>query len=121
MIVFIHCVRGRIWTPLGKAFVFQTLMAYVLLTGLNIFSFTQYLTPNRRWDAASCFYEQMNPVIACRLILSLKRHANPSATTEAREHSRAIRSAVARLETTEDSATADAVREHDYEPIERWE
>jgi len=91
-------------------------MAYVLLTGLNIFSFTQYLTPNRRWDAASCFYEQMNPVIACRLILSLKQHANRSATTVACEHSR---DAVARLDTMEDSATDDAVS--DYEPIERWE
>jgi len=120
MIVFIHCVRHRIWSPLGKAFVFQTLLAYVLLTVLNIFSFTQYLSANRRWDAASCFYEQLNPVIACWLILSLKRNANPSATTEARENSRIVRDAVARLETTEDSATDDAVSEH-YEPIERWE
>jgi hypothetical protein len=122
-IVFIHCLRYRaIWGPLAKVFVAQGLIAYVMMSALHLATTIILFNPNSRLYDGICFLPPvLGCVIACRLILMLRRRTDPNTTTQAHEHSKAIKDAIGQLELAAltDPTTDDS--ESDPQPIERWD
>jgi len=100
--VFIHCIRYRSMRGrLGKSFVVHGLMAFVVLSALNLATAIAFLSPEPRDDTMNIMNVLGSDLIACRLILMLRRQVNPTATTEDRKRSRLVRDAFGRLEVME--------------------
>jgi hypothetical protein len=108
VIVLVHCVRSRnIRGPVGKVFVQQGLIAYVMLSAITLPTAALYFGSERGWDSISLFLTVATCVIACQLILTLKRRANPTPTSQDRELSDIVRGAMGRLEAAENAKIAD--------------
>jgi len=117
-IVFIHCIRFRtLWGPLGKAFVVQGLIAFVAMSALNLAIAVMFFNPVRTWQGLSICGGIASDIIACRLILTLRRRGDPAATTQVRNDSQLIQDALGRLSAAENIAV-DADRN---QPIEGWD
>jgi len=118
--VFIHCIRCRnVWGPLAKVFVAQGLIAYVMMSALHLATTIILFNPHSRLYDGICFLPPvLGCVIACRLILMLRRRTDPTATTQVQNESKCLQDAIVRLEaklaTTDDSAS-------DHQPIEHWD
>jgi len=119
-LVFIHCIRFRtFWGPLGKSFVVQTLMAYVVLVAVQLCFMIVMASPDIQWDVLIVFSDIIPNVIACRLILLLRRQVNPSRSTEDRLASEMVRDALGRLPPTINRD--DDTDEDHHQVIERWD
>jgi hypothetical protein len=120
-IVFIYCIQFRnLWGQLVKVFVVQGLMAYVFLSALNLAFTIQVLMPHRQWDGLGMFRGLTSCIIACRLILALRRTTDPTATTQVRMLSQAVQDAIVRLEATERAVIDNEEKDH-HQPLERWD
>jgi len=124
-IVFIRCVRFRtIWGPLAKVFVAQGLIAYVMMSALHLATTVILFNPHSRLYDGICFLPPvLGCVIACRLILMLRRRTDPNTTTEARNQSKALQDAIVQLELAGlKNANSDSDdTESDPQPIEHWD
>jgi len=100
-IVVIHFIRFRTtWGrgSLAKAFFVQGLIAYVMLLGLNLLQVASFFSPGNLFDGLAILYNPTSDIIACRLILALRRRADPTATTQIRNMSHLVRGEMCRLE-----------------------
>ncbi|TFK52460.1 hypothetical protein OE88DRAFT_1405861 [Heliocybe sulcata] len=92
------------WEPnvrcrLAKTFVEQGFAAFLIMSVLNITSAAFYFISARQWNGISLPYALILPnVVACRLILTLRRTVLPTETQELRQHSHIVRNAIERLE-----------------------
>jgi hypothetical protein len=118
-IVFFHCIRYRSMRGrLGKSFVVHGLMAFVILSATNLATAIAFLSPDPKWDSMNIMNSLLSDLIACRLILMLRRQVNPSATIQDRKRSRLVRDAIGRLEVMENVAI-EASRQNQV--IEGWD
>jgi len=98
VIVLIRCIRLRSMNgPLGKVFVSQGLLAYVTLSVVNLALAFVFFGTDRRWDNMATLNVVFSDVIACRLILMLRRRADPTPTMQDRQYSEIVRDAVGRM------------------------
>jgi len=119
VIVFVHCIRFRtLWGPLGKSFVVQTVMAYVMLSTLNLALLIVLFEPEYKYDSIGIFPGPTADLIACRLILMLRRRADLNATTQIQRQSQLDQDAIDRLEAMED---VDDEKLDPNQPIEHWD
>jgi len=122
-IIFFHCLRFRsTWGPLGRVIISQGLLAYIMLTVVNIAITVTYRTPDPKWDGIGFLSLIIPEVLACRLILMLRRGAYQTATIDDKKQSKIIRDAMVRLEAAEEDTSiydSDAASSHG-QPIERW-
>jgi len=117
--VVIRCFRFRsVWGPLGKAFVNQGLMAYVMLSALNLAATFVLFNPERKLHGICFLAPNLSCVIAARLILMLRRRADPTGTTEVRNQLQDLQDAIGQLPTVEKGITFD--KEGDHQTIDRW-
>jgi len=119
-LVFIHCIRFRTtWGPLGKAFIGQGLIAYALMSSIDLVISVVLLMPDGEHDGLAILRTPTSCIIACRLILTFRRRADPTATTQAHNMSKLVQDAIDRLADAE-PVIDDAEGDHDG-PIERWD
>jgi len=115
VIVFIQCIRFRgMWGQVGKAFVAQGLIAYLMLSALVLTTTMAFFGSSRGLDSVVFVQTLVSDVIACRLILML-RQVDPTH----RARTETLRDAVDRLDATgniiSDYATTNP------KPIELWD
>jgi hypothetical protein len=109
VMVFIRCLRFRtMWGPLGKAFVSQGLMAYVMLSAIDLAVAVVYLMPEQAHDGIAILRNPASCIIACRLILKFRRRADPSDMD--RDDSQLLRNAIGRVNAN--VVTQDAKKDH---------
>ncbi|KAH8992552.1 hypothetical protein EDB86DRAFT_1480174 [Lactarius hatsudake] len=76
LVVLWYWVRGRdIFGPLGKSFLKQGMLVYVVMTALNAFALIAYIMPS---------------ALACRLVLMLRQKASPTETKLRLEYSHMV-------------------------------
>jgi len=94
-LVLFHCYQIRSTQgSLGRTFLRQGVVAFVIISVLNLLAAALCLQPRRQYNGIVLTWLWMlSPLIACRLILSLRRKALPTDTTQFRMHSRLIRDA----------------------------
>jgi hypothetical protein len=95
-LVIVHCIRIRSTQGrLGRAFLRQGLGAFVAMSVLNLLSASFYLLPSIELNGIGIPITMICPnVIACRLILKLRRRVLPTASVELDVQSRLVRGAV---------------------------
>ncbi|KAF8644415.1 hypothetical protein AX16_008475 [Volvariella volvacea WC 439] len=100
LIVIVYCIRIRsVRGRLGKTFLFQGFSGFVVISSLNLMTACLYFSPNRQWDGLGLPIIAILPdVIACRLILALRKRVNPTASAVERKHSKVVRDAFQSLE-----------------------
>jgi len=91
-------------------------MAYLFITGLNFGVAVKFILPDPKLDGLGVFSLVLNPLVACRLILMLRRRVDPTTTTEDRKGSADVRDAVAQLQAAEND---EEEGDHDRK-IESW-
>jgi len=117
-IVLVQCIRFRgMRGQVGKVFVQQGLIAYLVLSAMNLTTAIGFFGPDRRFDSLAVVQTVTSNVIACRLILMLKRQADP---TQQRAYSESIRYPVIQEEVTQSTLIDDASSHHN-QPIEHWD
>ncbi|KAH9022316.1 hypothetical protein EDB85DRAFT_374953 [Lactarius pseudohatsudake] len=83
-IVLWHWVRGRdTFGPLGKSFLKQGMLVYVVMTALNALAICAFLSTYlvRHGLAATSLFAYILPsALACRLVLMLRQKASPTET-----------------------------------------
>ncbi|TFK40657.1 hypothetical protein BDQ12DRAFT_733867 [Crucibulum laeve] len=91
-IILIHYVRTQaVRGKLGKAFVTHSFTAFSIISVVYLFTSCLYFSPYRRWDGLGLPVVLVLPdVIACRLILSLRRTVDPTDTYILQENSRLV-------------------------------
>ncbi|KAH8992551.1 hypothetical protein EDB86DRAFT_1479952 [Lactarius hatsudake] len=91
LIVLWHWVRGRdTFGPLGKSFLKQGMLVYVLMTALSTLAICAFLSTYlvRHGLAASSLFAYILPsALACRLVLMLRQKASPTETKLRLEYS----------------------------------
>lgn len=94
-----HCIKTRSTQgPLGKEFIQQGLVAFVVTAILNLVTAVTYIQPARAYSGVSLPFAIGLPLpLACRLILTLRRRVSPTETFELREQSRIVRRGLAPL------------------------
>jgi len=119
VIIVVHCIRFRaiIWGPLGKVFVVQTVMAYVMISALSLAAAILLFEPDRQYDGLASLRDPLSCILGCRLILMLRRRVDPTATTQVRNRSLLVRDDIGRMEAAE-VVVIDDVKNH---PIESWD
>ncbi|KAH9162716.1 hypothetical protein EDB89DRAFT_616299 [Lactarius sanguifluus] len=94
LIVLRHWVRGRdTFGPLGKSFLKQGMLVYVVMTVLNALAICAFLSPYlvlRGLGTSSMFAYILPSSLACRLVLMLRQKASPTETKLRLEHSRMV-------------------------------
>ncbi|KAK7464657.1 hypothetical protein VKT23_003901 [Stygiomarasmius scandens] len=110
-IVFMHCLRNRSFEgALGKFFVLQGFAAFIVMSALNLSASITYAQRARQYDGVVMPFMLMIPdVLACRLILSLRRRVSPTETFFLKEQSRLVRGALGALEMQTLSTTQDTL------------
>jgi len=98
----------------GKAFVRQGLVVFIIVSTLHLVLMVVYLSPNHKYHSLGQAALIIPNVMACRLILMLKRQANPTVSEGNRLHSELVQDAIRELESMEDDGDAD------HQPIESW-
>jgi hypothetical protein len=117
LLVFTHAIRRRtLALPLGKAFIAQGLMAYVMLSALDLSITIVFLLPYRENDGVVIMRPDTGCIIACRLILMLRRRVDPTADTQVRRQSEIVRDAIGRIE-----AMGGAVYKDHTQTIQHWD
>jgi len=119
MIVFIHHVRFRtMWCSLGKAFVVYGMVAYVMVSALNLVMAIVLFRPDRQWDGLTVLHGPTHDIIACRLILMLRRRADP--TSQLAKQSQIVRDGLRRMEASALVVIDDTESDHE-QAIESWD
>ncbi|KAH9077772.1 hypothetical protein EDB83DRAFT_1512644 [Lactarius deliciosus] len=94
LVVLWHWVQGRdTFGPLGKSFLKQGMLVYVVMTALNVLSLCAFLSSYLvRYDlAASSVIANILPsALACRLVLMLRQKASPTDTKLRLEYSHMV-------------------------------
>ncbi|KAH8978118.1 hypothetical protein EDB86DRAFT_980923 [Lactarius hatsudake] len=94
LVVLWHWVRGRdTFGPLGKSFLKQGVLVYVVMTAMNalaICSFLSLYLVHQGLNDSSMFTFIMPSALACRLVLMLRQKASPTDTKLRLEHSRMV-------------------------------
>jgi len=117
--VFIRCIRSRtMWGRLGKTFVTQGVLAYLMLSGIDLAVAIVYLLPDQAHDGVAILRNPASCIIACRLILMFRRRADPAASTVVQNDSQFLRFAAGRMAAELDHS--DAKSDH-KQPIEDWD
>jgi len=96
-VVILHCIRIRSTQgSLGRTFLKQGAGVFVVMSGVNLLVAFIYLGRNRQFDGVGTpFLMILSPVLACRLVLMLRRTVSPSETEELRRQSGLVREAFA--------------------------
>ncbi|KAI9443626.1 hypothetical protein H4582DRAFT_1210187 [Lactarius indigo] len=93
-IVLWHWVRGRgTLGPLGKSFLKQGILVYVIMTALNALTIGAFLSSylvRHGLGATATFSFILPSTLACRLVLMLRRKASPTETKLRLEHSHMV-------------------------------
>jgi len=119
-IVFIHCIRHRTtWGPLGQAFLRQGLVAYVMVSSLDLIGAVVLLMPDKQKNGIAVLRTPTNCVIACRLILMFRRRADPTATTQLQNESKNAQDQIDQL--AAEQYLADDSSSDRKGPIEGWD
>jgi len=119
--VFIRCVRSRtMWGPLGKTFVTQGVLAYLMLSGIDLAVAIVYLLPDQAHDGVAILRNPASCIVACRLILMFRRRADPTASTMVRNDSQFIRVEARRVAAVLAAVDSDS-KSDNSEPIEHWD
>ncbi|THV03818.1 hypothetical protein K435DRAFT_238694 [Dendrothele bispora CBS 962.96] len=113
--VFMHCLRNRSFEgALGKFFVLQGFAAFVVMSALSLTAAITYAQTARQYDGVVMPFLLMVPdVLACRLILSLRKRVSPTESFFIKEQSRLIRDALGALELQTLSQDVTEVRHSD--------
>ncbi|KAH9172074.1 hypothetical protein EDB89DRAFT_1014192 [Lactarius sanguifluus] len=94
LVVLWHWVRGRnTFGPLGKSFLRQGMLVYVVMTALNTLAICAFLSSYlvRHGLAASSLFSYILPsALACRLVLMLRQKASPTDTKLRLEYSHMV-------------------------------
>ncbi|KAA1469931.1 hypothetical protein DENSPDRAFT_835624 [Dentipellis sp. KUC8613] len=95
-IVIIHCFRIRSTQgSLGASFLTQGVLVFMSMTTLNIFSAAMYLSSNKTFNGIGSYFALLLPdVLACRLVLMLRRRVSPTESVRQRECSQLVRDAL---------------------------
>ncbi|KAF9466499.1 hypothetical protein BDZ94DRAFT_172345 [Collybia nuda] len=95
-VIAFHCFRLRsLQGPLGKTFVIQSLGAFVIMTAVHITSATiSFRNKTFAGGIVAPIPLILSNIVACRLILSIRRRVSPTETTESRELSQLVRNAL---------------------------
>ncbi|TFK65820.1 hypothetical protein BDN72DRAFT_179166 [Pluteus cervinus] len=95
VIIGIHCIISRsVQCQLGKAFVLQGAYAFVGTSASNLLAMVFYLRPYPIFSAVSIPVVLLSSnILACRLILIIRRRASPTDSKVAEENSRMVREA----------------------------
>ncbi|KAJ8691778.1 hypothetical protein PTI98_011314 [Pleurotus ostreatus] len=102
--IIFHCIRIRSTQgALGKAFIAQGLVAFLAMSSVNLPGAIIYLWGARLYNGIGLPYLFMSDIMACRLILLLRRKATPTEAELLDQHSRIVREALA----TSDSQDSD--------------
>lgn len=96
-IVIRHCIRERgTFGPIGKSFLRQGVLVYVIMTLLNMLTigtiFSSQLLPDAK--LIPWFAYILPSVLACRLVLMLRRKASPTETDLRIEYSHMVNEAL---------------------------
>ncbi|RDB18497.1 hypothetical protein Hypma_000251 [Hypsizygus marmoreus] len=96
-VVLVICIRTRTREiSLGRYFVNQGLVAFGLVSGLNIATAVIFFKPNSSHSGIGLpFTLVVSNLIACRIILELRRKVTPSDSEIAQRNSRIVRDAFA--------------------------
>ncbi|KAJ8507120.1 hypothetical protein ONZ45_g10478 [Pleurotus djamor] len=112
--IIVHCIRIRSTQgALGKAFLAQGLVAFLVMSAVNLPSAVLYLRGDRLYNGLGLPYLFLSDVMACRLILLLRRKVKPTETDLLDEQSRIVREALAVDESAE-SLRIDKERETSF-------
>ncbi|KAH9054023.1 hypothetical protein EDB83DRAFT_1155727 [Lactarius deliciosus] len=97
-VVLWHWVQGRdTFGPLGKSFLKQGMLVYVIMIALNALAICAFLSSYlvlHGLGASSLFAYILPSALACRLVLMLRRKASPTETTLRLEYSHMINDAL---------------------------
>jgi len=96
-IVVWHCVQRGTLGPLGKSFLKQGMLVYVVMTALNALTIGAYFSPFlviKGFAATATLAYGLPSALACRLVLMLRREASPTQTELRLEHSHMINEAI---------------------------
>ncbi|KAJ8515366.1 hypothetical protein ONZ45_g7200 [Pleurotus djamor] len=100
--IIVHCIRIRSTQgALGKAFLAQGLVAFLVMSAVNLPSAVLYLRGDRLYNGLGLPYLFLSDVMACRLILLLRRKVTPTESDLLDEQSRIVREALAVDESAE--------------------
>ncbi|KAH8981867.1 hypothetical protein EDB92DRAFT_1896041 [Lactarius akahatsu] len=84
LVVLWYWVRGRdTFGPLGKSFLKQGMLVYVIMIALNTLAICAFLSPYLMYHglaASSVFAHILPSALACRLVLMLRQKASPTET-----------------------------------------
>ncbi|KAH9054017.1 hypothetical protein EDB83DRAFT_1154758 [Lactarius deliciosus] len=98
LVVLWYWVQGRdTFGPLGKSFLKQGILVYVVMTALNALSLRAFLSTYlvRHGLAGSSMFAYIMPsALACRLVLMLRRKASPTDTKLRLEYSHMVNDAL---------------------------
>ncbi|KAH9172016.1 hypothetical protein EDB89DRAFT_1967174, partial [Lactarius sanguifluus] len=96
LVVLWHWIRGRdTFGPLGKSFLKQGMLVYVVMTALNALSLCAFLSSSLHGLAASALIAYIMPsALACRLVLMLRQKACPTDTKLRLEYSHMVNDAL---------------------------
>ncbi|KAI9443622.1 hypothetical protein H4582DRAFT_1210011 [Lactarius indigo] len=101
LIVLSHWVRERgALGPLGKSFLKQGILVYVVMTALNALTIGAFLNPlpiHQGLGSCSWFAYILPSALACRLVLMLRQKASPTETELRLEHSHMINEALEKI------------------------
>ncbi|KAF9267324.1 hypothetical protein L218DRAFT_681321 [Marasmius fiardii PR-910] len=100
IIIVVHCFRIRSTQGrLGRLFLFQGFVVFVLMSTLNIGIAWNYLSTSREFNGVFVPISlTLSNVLACRLTLSLRRQATPSESYQLRMQSEVVGRALRRHE-----------------------
>ncbi|KAH9171902.1 hypothetical protein EDB89DRAFT_2243261 [Lactarius sanguifluus] len=94
LVVLWHWVQGRdTFGPLGKSFLKQGMLVYVVMTALNALSLCAFLSSylvRYGLAASSVFANNLPSALACRLVLMLRQKASPTDTKLRLEYSHMV-------------------------------
>ncbi|KAH9054028.1 hypothetical protein EDB83DRAFT_1156598 [Lactarius deliciosus] len=98
LVVLWFWVQGRdTFGPLGKSFLKQGILVYVVMTALNALSLCAFFSSYLMYHglaASSLFAYIMPSAMACRLVLMLRQKASPTETKLRLEYSHMVNDAL---------------------------
>jgi len=96
-VIFQYCVQRGTLGPLGKSFLKQGILVYVVMTVLNALSIVTFLSPflvDEGWGSFVWLTYILPSALSCRLVLMLRRKASPTETELRVEHSNMVNEAL---------------------------
>ncbi|KAK0201799.1 hypothetical protein DFS33DRAFT_1022790 [Desarmillaria ectypa] len=98
VLCIVHCLRRRsAQGPLGRVFLKQSIGAFVVISSLNFITAMSFFGRSSLTGKTLPLTLVMSDIMACRLILSLRRRVSPTESFELQEQSRFVTEALDRL------------------------